>query len=65
MAKTGDSCSFCGRSRKDVNLLIGGITGAICDECAGQAYNIVQEHKSSERSSLELKYEDLPRPEDI
>ena len=65
MAKTGDSCSFCGRSRKDVNLLIGGITGAICDECAGQAYNIVQEHKSRERSSLELKYEDLPRPEDI
>ena len=65
MAKTGDSCSFCGRSRKDVNLLIGGITGAICDEWAGQAYNIVQEHKSSERSSLELKYEDLPRPEDI
>ena len=65
MAKTGDSCSFCGRSRKDVNLLIGGITGAICDECAGQAYNIVQEHKSSERSSLELKYEDLPRPEYI
>ena len=65
MAKTGDSCSFCGRSRKDVNLLIGGITGAICDECAGQAYNIVQEHKSSERSSLELKYEDLPRPDDI
>ena len=48
-----------------MNLLIGGITGAICDECAGQAYNIVQEHKSSERSSLELKYEDLPRPEDI
>ena len=65
MAKTGDSCSFCGRSRKDVNLLIGGITGAICDKCAGQAYNIVQEHKSSDRSSLDLKYEDLPRPEDI
>ena len=38
MAKTGDSCTFCGRGSWDVNMLINGISGAICDECAQQAY---------------------------
>ena len=38
MAKTGDSCTFCGRGSRDVNMLINGISGAICDECAQQAY---------------------------
>ena len=41
MAKTGDSCTFCGRGSRDVNMLINGISGAICDECAQQAYEIV------------------------
>ena len=43
MAKTGDSCTFCGRGSRDVNMLINGISGAICDECAQQAYEIVKE----------------------
>ena len=34
-------CSFCGRSEKDVNLLITGLNGFICDACAQQAYQIV------------------------
>ena len=42
MAKTGDSCTFCGRGSRDVNMLINGISGAICDECAQQAYEIVK-----------------------
>ena len=36
-------CSFCGREKKDVNVLIAGITGHICDSCIGQANTIVQE----------------------
>jgi len=36
------TCSFCGRSDKDVKLLISGINGYICEECATQAYQIVQ-----------------------
>ena len=36
-------CSFCGRSEKDVNLLITGLNGFICDACAQQAYQIVME----------------------
>ena len=41
--KMTDKCSFCGRSRKDVALLIGGINGYICDQCAAQANTIVKE----------------------
>ncbi len=37
------SCSFCGREKKDTNILIAGINGHICDQCILQAYNIVSE----------------------
>ena len=36
-------CSFCGRSEKDVNFLLTGLNGFICDSCAQQAYQIVLE----------------------
>ena len=35
-------CSFCGRDDTEVKLLITGITGFICEDCAKQAYDIVQ-----------------------
>jgi ATP-dependent Clp protease ATP-binding subunit ClpX len=38
-----DKCSFCGREKKEVTLLIAGIEGHICDRCAEQAYSIIQE----------------------
>ncbi len=38
-----DRCSFCGREKKDTNLLIAGISGHICDRCIEQAGSIVQE----------------------
>ena len=38
-----DKCSFCGREKKDVTLLIAGIEGHICDTCVEQAYSIVAE----------------------
>ena len=37
------SCSFCGRDKKDTNVLIAGITGHICDNCITQAGAIVKE----------------------
>ncbi len=37
------SCSFCGRDKKDTNVLIAGITGHICDNCIEQAGAIVKE----------------------
>lgn len=43
-----DKCSFCGREKKDVNMLIAGMSGFICDNCIEQAYNIVQEEMKSQ-----------------
>jgi ATP-dependent Clp protease ATP-binding subunit ClpX len=38
------NCSFCGRSDTEVKLLISGVNGYICENCAKQAYKIVQEN---------------------
>lgn len=65
MAKTGDTCTFCGRSSRNVRLLINGINGVICDECAARAYDIVKEQLKAEKSTLDLEQKDLPKPEDI
>lgn len=43
MSKQDIRCSFCGRQKKEVDVLIAGITGHICDSCIGQASLIVQE----------------------
>lgn len=36
-------CSFCGRDKSAVNLLVAGESGHICDQCAAQAMSIVNE----------------------
>jgi ATP-dependent Clp protease ATP-binding subunit ClpX len=46
-----DKCSFCGREKRDVNLLIAGIEGHICDRCAEQAHSIIQEEMKKEGAS--------------
>jgi ATP-dependent Clp protease ATP-binding subunit ClpX len=46
MAKKEATCSFCGSNRSAVKMLIAGISGHICDNCAYQANRIVQEEVS-------------------
>ena len=62
-------CSFCGRSEDEVRLLITGVDGYICDECAQQANAIVQEHIGSKKDQQAGKggfsMKDLPKPADI
>ncbi len=65
MAKTGGICTFCGRSSREVKLLINGISGAICDECAQQAYEIVKENLPIGKGASDLDWRELPKPEDI
>ncbi|HIG58640.1 MAG TPA: AAA family ATPase, partial [Flavobacteriales bacterium] len=51
-------CSFCGRKKDDVEILIAGISGHICDVCVKQADNIVEEEGVNnlvEKLELELK----------
>jgi ATP-dependent Clp protease ATP-binding subunit ClpX len=43
MSKTEMRCSFCGRPKRETNILIAGITGHICDSCITQAGEIVKD----------------------
>jgi ATP-dependent Clp protease ATP-binding subunit ClpX len=64
MAKITDKCSFCGRSRDQVNLLISGTSGNICSECTERAIEMVRENdgKSSNKQSFNINQKDLPKP---
>ncbi len=59
-----DKCSFCGRSRNEVNLLIAGTDGYICDECATQAFDIVREEMKN-RSALDIEQIEVKKPIEI
>lgn len=45
------TCSFCGRSKKDVDLMISGIHAHICDKCISQAQQILNEENKTETES--------------
>ena len=59
-----DKCSFCGREKKDVDLLIAGIDGHICERCAEQAYSIIQEEVKKD-DSFDLNAVKLLKPREI
>jgi ATP-dependent Clp protease ATP-binding subunit ClpX len=56
-----DRCSFCGRDRRSVQLLIAGISGHICESCVEQATQIVNEDMKK-RGSLDLGNVKLMKP---
>ena len=64
-------CSFCGRSEKDVNFLITGLNGFICDSCAQQAYQIVleagfgSEGTRKNPGTFDVSLNDVPKPTEI
>src|SRR5512133_3873623 len=57
------SCSFCGKSQKDVKKLIAGPTVYICDECIGLCNDIIAEEIAGEEKK-EQKFR-IPRPAEI
>ena len=48
MSKEELTCSFCGRSKPQTQLLIAGLDAHICDKCILQAHGIVKEETSEE-----------------
>ncbi len=60
-----DKCSFCGRSRDEVDLLIAGMDGFICEMCAQQAYDIVQEEQRSHSTPLDMDHIEIRKPIEI
>ncbi|TAE11184.1 MAG: ATP-dependent Clp protease ATP-binding subunit ClpX [Bacteroidetes bacterium] len=43
------NCSFCGKTKKEVDLLVSGAEAHICDACIEQAHNIMQEELYSKK----------------
>lgn len=60
-------CSFCGRSENEVRLLITGINGFICEDCAKQAYEIIQSTGVLAPKAGEGKFvlKEVPKPVEI
>ncbi len=64
-------CSFCGRSEKEVRLLITGLDGFICEDCAVSAYHIVEStglldnKTNSSAASDKFKIKKVPKPKEI
>ena len=61
--KAADKCSFCGRPKNEVDMLIAGMSGHICDHCVGQATNIVKEEAA--KAPRAIPKIDLKRPTEI
>ncbi|MES2796375.1 MAG: ATP-dependent Clp protease ATP-binding subunit ClpX [Bacteroidota bacterium] len=42
-------CSFCGRGKNEVDMLLSGIDGHICNDCIEQGYQVIQEEFSPKK----------------
>lgn len=65
------TCSFCGRDEKDVRLLITGLNGFICEDCAVSAYQIVEstglldKKDAPDGAADKFKIKKVPKPKEI
>ncbi len=58
------TCSFCGRNKKDVDVLVAGISAHICNFCIEQAFEIVGEDKKNKKSSSKTTFK-LKKPKEL
>lgn len=61
-------CSFCGRSENEVNILITGMNGYICDSCVQQAYEILENSGllgAREKPKTDFALKEVPKPHEI
>ena len=63
-------CNFCGRSESEVKLLITGLNGYICENCAEQAHDIVVStgllnNDRESRGDKPFKMKKVPKPREI
>lgn len=59
-----EKCSFCGRSKKEVNILIAGVSGHICDSCIEQAHQIIAE-ETQKSENFDINQVKLLKPIEI
>lgn len=64
-------CSFCGRDESQVNLIISGLHGFICDDCAKQAYEIAESAgaygsaAANKKTTDAFTLKEIPKPRKI
>jgi ATP-dependent Clp protease ATP-binding subunit ClpX len=58
------TCSFCGRNKKDVDLMVSGISAHICNFCIEQAHLIVGEDQKTKKSGTKPKFK-LVKPKEL
>ncbi|RQO30525.1 ATP-dependent Clp protease ATP-binding subunit ClpX [Taibaiella sp. KBW10] len=66
--KSGQSCSFCGRSESEVGLLITGVQGNICDDCIQQASTMLNDGtapKKSGSAKYDVNQHQILKPKEI
>lgn len=63
--KTETYCSFCGRSAREVDLLMPGINGCICSDCAAQAYEISRNYFAEKNKVKDIDITEVPKPVEI
>lgn len=63
----GLRCSFCGRLESKVELLMPGMNGCICNECAERADQLAKEYldKMYKTESPDIDFKTLPKPSEI
>ena len=59
------TCSFCGRSKGEVGLLISGIDAHICEDCIEQGNEIILSEGAAKNKKNTKKVLDLKKPKDI
>ena len=62
------TCNFCGRSEREVKLLITGLNGCICEDCAVQAYQVASANgygPDAKRASTKYNKKSVPKPKEI
>lgn len=59
------TCSFCGRNKKDVDLMVSGISAHICNFCIEQAHMILGEEEKTKKSSASKPKFNLKKPKEL
>lgn len=59
------SCSFCGRSKADVGMMLSGIDGHICDSCIQQGFEVIKEELGAPAVSASHHQFELVKPKDL
>ena len=60
-----NQCSFCGKKRNEVQMLISGQNGFICENCIEQAHSIVKDSVSPAGYSPAENIDELKKPKQI